>query len=1021
MKRKCLSKRLMLAITMATIFTVNSTLPIYAAVDKNNATAAVQNESKRYTVSYLKTLNYYDLVDLLVKTEIENLPDLFQYSSDAKEFYGNKTRMSFIMDEIGRRAPQYTEIDHKGIPTLVEVVRAGFYLGFHNKELNEINKRSFKERVIPSILAIQKNPNFKLGTEVQDKIVSATGLLAGNETAPPEVVNNFTPILQDCIKNIDRYALDDLKSKALFNVLAAPTYDITEYLRATKEKPENTPWYGKIDGFINELKKLALYGKINDNNSWIIDNGIYHIAPLGKLHSNNKIGIETLTEVMKVYPYLSMQHLQSADQIKRHYDSKDAEGNKIPLDKFKKEGKEKYCPKTYTFDDGKVIIKAGARVEEEKVKRLYWASKEVNSQFFRVYGIDKPLEEGNPDDILTMVIYNSPEEYKLNSVLYGYDTNNGGMYIEPEGTFFTYEREAQESTYTLEELFRHEYTHYLQGRYAVPGQWGRTKLYDNDRLTWYEEGGAELFAGSTRTSGILPRKSIVSNIHNTTRNNRYKLSDTVHSKYGASFEFYNYACMFMDYMYNKDMGILNKLNDLAKNNDVDGYDNYIRDLSSNYALNDKYQDHMQERIDNYENLTVPFVADDYLVRHAYKNPNEIYSEISEVAKLKDAKSEVKKSQYFSTFTLRGSYTGGASKGKLEDQKAMNKFIDDSLKKLDTYSWSGYKTLTAYFTNYKVDSSNRVTYDVVFHGYLPNEGDSKNSLPYGKINGTYKGTEKEKIKFSSEGSFDPDGKIVSYEWDFGDGNKSNEENPEHSYDKVGTYTVKLKVTDDKGESSVSTTTAEIKDLSENKLPVIYMHVPKSGALNQKVVFYGKGTYDPDGSIAGYQWDFGDGSDFSSEQNPSHVYTKKGEYTVTLRVMDSSGQMSEKTMKIKITDPVYPIGTEKEPNNSKETASGPIVPGIPVSGTIENTSDQDYFYFDVITPGEVKIDINKLGYGGATWVVYDENNNAVSYATDDGQNLSGKFKADKPGRYYIHLYMFNGSYMPYRINIEGSVGR
>nr|3JQW_A Chain A, ColH protein [Hathewaya histolytica]3JQW_B Chain B, ColH protein [Hathewaya histolytica]3JQW_C Chain C, ColH protein [Hathewaya histolytica]3JQX_A Chain A, ColH protein [Hathewaya histolytica]3JQX_B Chain B, ColH protein [Hathewaya histolytica]3JQX_C Chain C, ColH protein [Hathewaya histolytica] len=120
-------------------------------------------------------------------------------------------------------------------------------------------------------------------------------------------------------------------------------------------------------------------------------------------------------------------------------------------------------------------------------------------------------------------------------------------------------------------------------------------------------------------------------------------------------------------------------------------------------------------------------------------------------------------------------------------------------------------------------------------------------------------------------------------------------------------------------------------------------------------------------------------------------------------------------------VYPIGTEKEPNNSKETASGPIVPGIPVSGTIENTSDQDYFYFDVITPGEVKIDINKLGYGGATWVVYDENNNAVSYATDDGQNLSGKFKADKPGRYYIHLYMFNGSYMPYRINIEGSVGR
>lgn len=116
-----------------------------------------------------------------------------------------------------------------------------------------------------------------------------------------------------------------------------------------------------------------------------------------------------------------------------------------------------------------MIIKAGDKVEESKIQRLYWASKEVKSQFHRIIGNDKPLEAGNADDVLTMVIYNSPEEYKLNRTLYGYSVDNGGIYIEGIGTFFTYERTPEESIYSLEELFRHEFTHYLQGRYLVPG------------------------------------------------------------------------------------------------------------------------------------------------------------------------------------------------------------------------------------------------------------------------------------------------------------------------------------------------------------------------------------------------------------------------------------------------------------------------------------------------------------------------------------------------------------------------
>lgn len=49
----------------------------------------------------------------------------------------------------------------------------------------------------------------------------------------------------------------------------------------------------------------------------------------------------------------------------------------------------------------------------------------------------------------------------------------------------------EQSIYSLEELFRHEFTHYLQGRYEVQGLWGQGEMYQNERLTWFEEGNAE--------------------------------------------------------------------------------------------------------------------------------------------------------------------------------------------------------------------------------------------------------------------------------------------------------------------------------------------------------------------------------------------------------------------------------------------------------------------------------------------------------------------------------------------------
>lgn len=682
------------------------------------------SQKQNYTMSDLNKLNYNDLIKLLTSIKSTDILDLFKYSTDAYEFYNDKNRIEALITALYDRGSQFTSTDNKGIPTLVEVIRAGFYLGFYHDDLSYLNERNMHDKCIPALIEIEKNPNFKLGTNIQDEIVTCVGLLIWNGSCNVEVVNSATPILEQFIVNFSKYAKENSKGKAVYNIMRGIEYDISMYTNyEAKIPPKDTQWYKKIDSFINKSGDIALIEKPSSNSGWLINNGIFCISSLGKFHTEPDKGLQILTNAMDIHPYLSEQYLEAANEINRNYNGKNYDGKNIDMNKLRKEARDKYYPMTYTFDDGKIIIKTGDKIRKDKIKRLYWASKEVSAQYFRSVDTDEPLESGNPDDILTMIIYNNPEEYQLNRIINELDTNNGGIYIERQGTFYTYERTPKDSIYTLEELFRHEFTHYLQGRYLVPGMWGESEIYKNNRLTWYEEGGAEFFAGSTRTSGVLPRKSIVSNIVNTKSSERYTLSKVLSSTYNDGFEFYIYSCIFMDYLYRKDLYIYDRLANYIKDNDIKSFDNYIKTLSNNYSLNEQYQNHMQRLINNYNNMTTPLVSDDYLIEHPYKNSSEICSEISSVAKLSNVTFTEEKSQFFNTFTLRGTYTGDYYQGKLNDMTKMNNIVDSNLKTLENYNWSGYKTLTCYFTNYRLDSNYNYQFDVIFHGFLPNQNNN----------------------------------------------------------------------------------------------------------------------------------------------------------------------------------------------------------------------------------------------------------------------------------------------------------
>ncbi len=176
----------------------------------------------------------------------------------------------------------------------------------------------------------------------------------------------------------------------------------------------------------------------------------------------------------------------------------------------------------------------------------------------------------------------------------------------------------------------------------------------------------------------------------------------------------------------------------------------------------------------------------------------------------------------------------------------------------------------------------------------------NNPPVANANGPYSGTVDNAVSFTSNGSSDPDGDPVTYLWDFGDGNTSTQADPTHTYTAADTYTVTLTVTDSHGAERQDTTTAEITSGGGggNQPPVADAGPDKAAQVREDIVFDASASYDPDGSIVSYGWDFGDGKTGTGAVI-THKFTKDGTYTVTLTVTDDQGATGTDTAVVTVS--------------------------------------------------------------------------------------------------------------------------
>jgi serine protease len=141
-----------------------------------------------------------------------------------------------------------------------------------------------------------------------------------------------------------------------------------------------------------------------------------------------------------------------------------------------------------------------------------------------------------------------------------------------------------------------------------------------------------------------------------------------------------------------------------------------------------------------------------------------------------------------------------------------------------------------------------------------------------------------VQFSGATSNDSDGRIVSYIWDFGDGSQGSGVSQSHVYASAGRYSVTLTVTDDVGASHTESTNVTI---AGNRAPVaVILTSAQRGEVPFNVEFRGDSSYDLDGRVVSYLWNFGQGAT-ATDPVVQRTYNQPGDYNVSLTITDSGG--------------------------------------------------------------------------------------------------------------------------------------
>lgn len=159
-----------------------------------------------------------------------------------------------------------------------------------------------------------------------------------------------------------------------------------------------------------------------------------------------------------------------------------------------------------------------------------------------------------------------------------------------------------------------------------------------------------------------------------------------------------------------------------------------------------------------------------------------------------------------------------------------------------------------------------------------------------------------VRFTSEGTRDPDGLALDHAWSFGDGATATGPTVTHAFARPGEYAVRLTVTNAAGLTDVAPLAIQV--LPQGRAPAACFEVvdergqpPAVRDAGTRLVFDASCTRDPDGDALSFEWDFGAGAT-SHDAKATHAFSKPGLHAVRLKATDATGRAAEVTKTVAV---------------------------------------------------------------------------------------------------------------------------
>ena len=145
---------------------------------------------------------------------------------------------------------------------------------------------------------------------------------------------------------------------------------------------------------------------------------------------------------------------------------------------------------------------------------------------------------------------------------------------------------------------------------------------------------------------------------------------------------------------------------------------------------------------------------------------------------------------------------------------------------------------------------------------------------------------QEMTFDARASSDPEGRPLTYLWNFGDGTTFEEPVVIHSFFSGGSFDVSLTVRNNSGlecDSAIASTSIKV-----SSPPIISLTFPEKACTMSEITFDASGSRDPQSNPLRYYWDLGDGTTGEGTSIVTHIYERGGQYSVTL-IVDNGQSM------------------------------------------------------------------------------------------------------------------------------------